>query len=106
MPRGGNYCYAKQKLLKVKGKITDIEPIKSECPENDVTKLLPQGRIHFCGESKRKECENHSLAVSSGATVIELPRQTQSRRETKWLVLFGVQSFGDNRSADIKGGRG
>lgn len=92
MPRGGNYCYAKQKLLKVKRKITDKEPIKSGWPGNDVTKLLPQGRIHLCGESKRKERENHSLAVSSGATDIELPRQTQSQRETKRLVLFGVQA--------------
>lgn len=92
MPQRGNYCNAKQKLFKVKRKFTDIEPIKSGWLENDVTKLLPQGGIHLCGESKRKERENHSLAVSSGASVIELPRQTQSRKETKLLVLFGVQA--------------
>lgn len=92
MPQRGNYCNAKQKLFKVIRKFTDVEPIKSGWPENDVAKLLPRGGIHLCRESKRKPRKNHSSAVSSGAAVIELPRQTQSRRETKLLVLFGVQA--------------
>lgn len=76
----------------MKRKFTDLEPIKRGWLENDVTKLLPRGGIHLCVESKRKKRENHSLAVSSGDAVIALPRQTQSRRETKLLVLFGVQA--------------
>lgn len=92
MPQRENYCNAKQKLFKVKRKFTDREPIQRGWPENDVTKLLPRGGIHLCGESKRKERENHSLDVSSGATVIELAQQTQSHRETKLLVFFGVQA--------------
>lgn len=92
MPQRGNDCNAKQKLFKVKRKFTGVETIKSGWPENDVTKLLPRGGIHLCGDTKRKEHENNSSAVSSGASVTELPRQTQSRRETKLLVLFGVQA--------------
>lgn len=88
----GNNCNAKQKSFKVKKKFIDVKPIKSGWRENDVAKLLPQGGIHLYGESKRKEHQNQSFAVSSGAAVIELPRQTQSRRETKLLVLFGVQA--------------
>lgn len=38
MPQRGNYCISKQKLFKVKRKFTDVEPIKSGWPENDVTK--------------------------------------------------------------------
>lgn len=68
-----------------------------------MAKLLPQGGIHLYGESKRKEHQNQSLAVSSGAPVIELPQQTQSRRETKTARFIWRTSLGDNHSADIKG---
>lgn len=88
----GNNCNAKQKSFKVKRKFIDVKPIKSGWRENDVAKLLPRGGIHLYEESKRMEHQNQSSAVSSGPAVIELPQQTQSRRETKLLVLFGAQA--------------
>lgn len=83
----------------------DVKPIKSEWQENDGTKLPPRGGIHLCGESKRKELQNQSLAVSPGAAIIELPRQTQSRRD-KTAPFIWRTSLGDNHSADINGEEG